>query len=573
MDSLGEIGSEEDPNTHSGAIVSDGFSSPQSHRVTRRVSLRSWKSARSITSTTLEEDHDQYLDMTNSSRSSLRENPLEAITIFASNQGQERRMSEGSCIQVIPDCFPNEKELSALFIDNNDKSVTSFTAQTRNSKSTIRDSSSSLNNAPASLHLTQAALQHQKHNDNDNDVPAVQLLPDQFLPASNGDQQEDDVDSNSLTASIIEDLDLLNDLYGSGDEEDLLPSNGPPSRMHLCFSQPSTARRKSFDVQLHKSRNRRRSSFIFRNSTTFHANDYPTFPLDDKQTRSSQAHSNQRRTSFNSLASREQLWENLAQQQQQRTERHVSFKGAQVEKMRESQNQSTEELAHQNGSHTCIVSELPSSDKNLSASHATHPKSILKVSDSAVPESGAKSSTSKTVRFATNQSNRVWVVSHEYSIVPDDCKATVWWDGDELQEIYQQEYDDLEEDTEDAWGEALFTAFESVSPTTPNETNAVLPFPVFTACQSARGFENLVYAVEDHVLAHQQAVLETQHQMIEDIDGIDDNLFEEIIALRSFKYSHSCRMVALRLGQLDASLVQLYEEQHESHLSIALDEE
>ena len=574
-------------SSESMASHDDDDDDPKAHRVTRRGSFKSWKSSRSITSVTMEEDQD-----------SQQENPLETILLDKSPLSHtERRISEVSSIQVIPDCIPdhpaNNQQQSLLLADKQEEdekseSASSFTSRTRSNSTIICETSmkaTTLNNIPGALKVNGGSADKRKDH---AEIPAVQLLPDQFLPTNseretNLGQGEEDDDSNSLTASIMEDLDLLEDLYGSGGQDEtchpLLDSRTEESdhhlsRMQLRYSRPSsTTRRKSMDVQLQKSRNRRSSLILqipnhqnLHNDNNTNNNKASMLRLDDEHERTPSQHRqvNQRRTSFNSLTSREQTWNHLAQQPH-RTQRHMSFTtSTQVEYMRESQNQSTEEIAHQNGSQTCILPQPPTkqshSEKTLN--------SILKDSSNTSDDAPTK-----TVRFATNQSNRVWVVCHEYSVVPDDCIDHVWWDSDELQTNYQNEYDDIDEETEDAWGEALFAAFESVSHTRPNETNAILPFRLFAACQSARGLEKLVYAVEDHVFVHRQAVLETQQQMIQEIDGIDDTLFEEILSLRSFKYSHASRMVALQLGQLDASIVKLYQEQQDSLLSISIDDE
>ena len=96
-------------------------------------------------------------------------------------------------------------------------------------------------------------------------------------------------------------------------------------------------------------------------------------------------------------------------------------------------------------------------------------------------------------------------------------------------------------------------------------TDPSISFSDFLSCGELRGLEKAIYDFHAHVDLHRSAVLDTQKLMEEEhfVGGLDDNLFEEILSLRSIKYSHPCRMLAQKMGELDHEAIALYHEEYD----------
>lgn len=206
-----------------------------------------------------------------------------------------------------------------------------------------------------------------------------------------------------------------------------------------------------------------------------------------------------------------------------------------------------------------------SSDQHVSSSTPRRPS---EEGTSSSPSSSTTSSqplsltrrNRRAVRFATNTNNRVWCLTQTFPKVSASLRDTLWWDSEELYDLYEDAYQALDEEDEDEYGYAIQAAFASVDHTTPHCTHALFNFGTFVSCNTVRGLEKNVYDVADHIQRHMEAVLDTQRLMQEEIwcGGMEDDLRQEILALRSFKYSHPSRMVSHKLALLDHQILELY---------------
>ena len=171
------------------------------------------------------------------------------------------------------------------------------------------------------------------------------------------------------------------------------------------------------------------------------------------------------------------------------------------------------------------------------------------------------------VRFAINPSNgNAWCLTQTYLKVSSKYHHRLWYSSDELQQTYNDHYDEIPEETEDAYADLLELAFESVDTTRPTCTDPDLPFADFMACGDVRGLEARVFAISDHVQRHREAVLDTQQLLYEEswVGGMDDDLQQEVLRLRSFKYSHPCRMMCQKLAEYDRRVLDLYRDYEQS---------
>ena len=170
-----------------------------------------------------------------------------------------------------------------------------------------------------------------------------------------------------------------------------------------------------------------------------------------------------------------------------------------------------------------------------------------------------------SVRFAVNpaENNRVWTFVKTFEM--EGNAEDTWWGDDELEEMNESHFEEIDEETEDLLLDVLMEAMDSVSHTTPHMTDPSISFSDFLSCGELRGLEKAIYDFHAHVDLHRSAVLDTQKLMEEEhfVGGLDDNLFEEILSLRSIKYSHPCRMLAQKMGELDHEAIALYHEEYD----------
>ena len=167
--------------------------------------------------------------------------------------------------------------------------------------------------------------------------------------------------------------------------------------------------------------------------------------------------------------------------------------------------------------------------------------------------------------------------SISYQRVPEADRDLVWWSFDELEAIYQEQYlKDIDDELEEELGYLISDAFDSVR--CPTQEIALMNFASFFRCADLRGLEKRVFDVHHFINTHRFAVLAAQAEMngsaedpAEDQFFIDCDLKLEILSLRSIKYSHPSRLVALKLAECDASVLKLHEE-HEDEMDNLADD-
>ena len=151
-----------------------------------------------------------------------------------------------------------------------------------------------------------------------------------------------------------------------------------------------------------------------------------------------------------------------------------------------------------------------------------------------------------------------------YEKFDPEYRKFLWWSKKELKKIYKQHYQDLDEDTEDEYGDALLKAYDSVPYFRPDRVDPDFNFSTFISCGDARGMEQAVYEIGDHVQKHREEVMAVWKFLCHPpADGfaLDPELKDELLGLKSLKFSHPSRMMAHKLALFDHQILELYARQ------------
>ena len=168
------------------------------------------------------------------------------------------------------------------------------------------------------------------------------------------------------------------------------------------------------------------------------------------------------------------------------------------------------------------------------------------------------------VHFAVDEkTNRVWATSKTFERYTDEERGDIWWHMDEMDQTFRDRFVDVDIGTEGEYGKLIHTAFDSVHYSDIRNDRVFLNFPSFVSCAHARGLEQsscptIGIAVE----LHRRQVLQTYEMLANpeahDQFQMDTDLQQEILRLRSMKFSHASRMVAQKLAECDASILVLF---------------